>query len=186
MISKSFSKKIFLFIFISGLFYFIIIKNAEAHCPLCTAGAAGAVGIAAWLGVSKIILGLLVGAFGISTGWWMTRLIKKKIIPYQDTIIILASYLLTIIPILPLVSEPYAYYVSIMGGYGTLLNRTYLIDLSFITSIFGGIIVALAPSISKKITKMRNGKMIPYQGIGITFGLLFIFSLIIQIISEIF
>ena len=54
-------KKIFLVPF---LFIFMV-DEVLAHCPLCTAGAAVAVGGAAWLGVSKIIIGLFIGAFAV-------------------------------------------------------------------------------------------------------------------------
>ena len=92
----------------------LFIKSVYAHCPLCTAGAAVAAGGAAWLGISKAAIGIFIGAFAVSTGWWASNL--------------------------------------------------------------------LTPWLSKKITELRNGKMLPYQGIMLTFALLVILSVAVELI----
>lgn len=177
MVYKMNIKKIFLipFLFIS------MVDEVLAHCPLCTAGAAVAVGGAAWLGVSKIIIGLFIGAFAVSTGLWFSRIIKKKYIPYQTLLIVVFSFIATVIPLLPIISEVYPMYISWMGGYGTLLNRTYVINGPLIGSLIGGGLVSLMPWLSSRLTKI-NGKTYPYQGITLTFTVLIVFAIIIQLI----
>ena len=167
------------------IFSFILIgiRFAEAHCPLCVVGAATVAGGAVWLGVNEMIIGVFIGAFAVSVGWWISRMIKKKYIPFQKTLIILISFATTIFPILFLFKGFYPLYISIIGEYGSLLNRTYLINLFLIGSVVGGLIVSLTPMISKKISSFREGKIIPYQGTALTLTLLIFMSAIIYIIS---
>ncbi len=172
-------KKIIPFI----LFLFTSVNYVSAHCPLCTAGALVAAGGAAYFGVSNIIIGLFIGAFAVSIGWWVSRLIKKRYIPYQRFIIIALSFITTVIPLLSTLKEFYPLYISMAGDYGSLLNRTYLINLFLVGSIIGGIMVSLTPFVSKLITKLRKGKVLPFQGIIITLLALIIVGIVIQLVT---
>mgnify|MGYP001575149904 CR=1 FL=1 len=162
--------------------FLLLMQNAYAHCPLCTAGAAVAAGGAAWLGISKAAIGIFIGAFAVSTGWWASNLLKRKYIPFQKQLLILFSFVATIIPLMPLMESIYPVYISWAGDYGSLLNRTYILNLFLAGSILGGFIVCITPWLSKKITELQNGKMLPYQGIILTFALLIILSAAIELI----
>lgn len=162
--------------------FLLLMQSAYAHCPLCTAGAAFAAGGAAWLGISKAVIGVFIGAFAVSTGWWVSNLLKKKYVPFQKPLIILISFITTIWPLMPLMESTYPIYISWIGDYGSLLNRTYLFSMFLVGSILGGFIVCITPWLSKKITEFRNGKMIPYQGITLTFALLAILSAAVELI----
>ena len=70
-------KNIFL-VLSSFIFLGFFSEFVSAHCPLCTAGAAIAAGGAIYLGVSVIVVGLFIGAFAVSTGWWVAKIIKKQ------------------------------------------------------------------------------------------------------------
>ncbi|HII16561.1 TPA: hypothetical protein HA361_01485 [Candidatus Woesearchaeota archaeon] len=166
-------------LFVLAMASLLFARIADAHCPLCTIGAGALAGSAAWLGVSKSVIGVFIGAFAVSTGWWMARLIKKKVIPYQMPAIILASYLLTVLPLIPLLKDYHPLYLSWLGTYGT----TYAIDVFLLGSIVGGIIVCITPWLSAKLTALRKGNLIPYQGISLTFGLLFIAGIIMQVVA---
>ena len=164
-----------------ALFPFLLfIKSAYAHCPLCTAGAAVAAGGAVWLGISKAVVGIFIGAFAVSMGWWVSRLIKRRYVPLQRFLLILLSFITTIIPLLPIIGGKHPVYISLIGGYGSLLNRTYIFDIFLVGSILGGFVVSITPWLSKKLTVYRNGKLIPYQGILLTFILLALISIIIE------
>ncbi|MBR9704577.1 hypothetical protein GOV12_04140 [Candidatus Pacearchaeota archaeon] len=169
-------------IFVPFIFLIFLIEGVLAHCPLCTIGAAAVAGGAVWLGVSKVVVSLFIGAFAVSMGLWFGRIIKKTYIPFQKTSIVLLSFILTIIPLLSIMSYPYPLYIALWGGYGTLFNSTYVIDLSIFGSLFGGLIMGISPTINKKITKLRKGKHIPYQGIIISLLSLIIIGGIIQIL----
>ena len=163
------------------LFLFLLIplftSVVSAHCPLCVMGAGAAAAGAVWLGVSKIVVALFIGAFAMSMGMWFARVIKKKYIPFQKTLIVLLIFLTTVLPLLPLFKAVGPLYLSFIGEYGT----TYAVNYSLYTSILGGLIVFIAPSVSKKISTAR-GKTIPFQGVLITFIMLIIGGGLLQIL----
>jgi len=158
----------------------VSIPIARAHCPLCTVGAAAAAGGAAYLGVDKAVIGIFLGAFAVSTGWWIARMIKKQFIPYQLPALVVFSFLSTILPVIPLLKDIHPWYVAIAGPYGSLLHSTYVIDWFVIGAIVGGAIVCITPWLSQRLTKLRKGKFIPYQGIILTFVLLLLSGIIVQ------
>lgn len=172
----------FLSLFFSAPFILLISKNVYAHCPLCTIGAAAVAGGAAYYGVSPLVIGVFIGGFAVSMGMWISRLIKKRYVPFQRTLIVLFSFFATILPIMAVMKEITPFYISLIGGYGTLLNRTYLINLFFLGSIPGGLIVSATPWISRKITYIRKGKIIPFQGTLLTILFLIIFGALLQLI----
>ena len=151
-----------------------------AHCPLCTVGAAAAAGGAAYLGVNQAAIGIFIGAFAVSMGWWFSNLIKKKI-HFKRSGLIAFSFATTIFPLLPLFKDFHPLYISFLGfSYGSFLNRVYLINLFLVGAIVGGFIVSIAPLLSNKITKLRNGKMMPYQGMVLMALMLIVSSLLLQ------
>lgn len=170
-------KKLILLIF----FPFFSLKGVSAHCPLCTAGAAIAAGGAVYLGVEVAAVAVFIGAFAVSTGWWFSKLIKKKFIPFQKWAIIIASFLLTVIPINKIITDARPYYLMLTGEHGSLLNRTYLVDLFLVGAIVGGFIICITPWLSKKITRSRNGKMIPFQGVVLTLLLILLTGVLLQV-----
>ncbi|MDP2648520.1 MAG: hypothetical protein Q8P19_01330, partial [bacterium] len=95
-------------------------KVALAHCPLCTVGAGTLAVFAAYLGVSSIIVGVLIGAFALALGAWLAPLIKREYIPYQKEVLTLLVYLSTVVPVMPLIRDYGPFYVSLGGEYGTL------------------------------------------------------------------
>ncbi len=179
MLKEMVVKKKFFIVFLPV--FFASLAAAYAHCPLCTIGAVALASGATWLGVQKIVVGVFIGAFAVSTGWWFSNLIKKKYVPFQKAAIILFSFAATVLPIAHLINDIYPVYISLFGSYGTLLNRTYTVNLFVIGAIIGGIIVSAAPLLSREITKYRHGKKIPYQGIALTFVLLILAGIVLQI-----
>lgn len=171
-------KKIF---FVLAAFVLLLADSAFAHCPLCTVGAGAAAAGAVWLGVDNIVIGIFLGAAALAMGLWFSKLVKKKYVPFQKWAISSFSFASIIIPVLPLMQGYSSVYVSLAGSYGSLLNRTYLINLFVVGSIIGAAIVAVAPSISGAITKKR-GKTVPYQGIVLTFFLLAMASVIAEVL----
>lgn len=169
--------KISLFNFIAaGLF---LPFWAFAHCPLCTAGAGAAAVGAAWLGVDSMVIGIFIGAFGLALGLWFSRLFKRKFIKFQGLIIGIISWLLTVLPLRPLLKDYTSIYISLTGDYGSLLNHTYLVDRFLVGSLVGALILVLAPYLSSFLAKKR-GSVFPFQGIIITFSILLLLSLITQ------
>jgi hypothetical protein len=145
-----------------------------AYCPLCVAGT-GVLVIAGYeLGVKKIVMGLLIGGLAVVFGEWLNKLIKRKIFKGQEFLVIVLTFILTYLPVKSLISDYF---------YFTITNQDHfvMIDKSLLSGIFGGLLVYLAPFISKFITQKR-GKTILFQRIIVTLILLIIFGLILQFI----
>ena len=153
-------------------------KIALAHCPLCTVGAGALAILAASLGVSSIVVGVLIGAFSLALGLWLSGVIKKKYIPFQKQILTLLIFLGTVIPIMPFIQHYGPFYIPFIGEYGT----TYTINLYIFGVVIGALIMLISPQISSVVTTIRN-KHVPFQGIAITILLLVITSIIIQLLS---
>lgn len=163
-------------------FLFILAPGVSGHCPLCTLGAMAASGIAAYLGVNNAVIGVFVGAFAASVGYWISRLIKKQYFRYQEMAMVLFSFATTVLPLLMVMTQVKAVYIGLSGDYGSLLNRTYVINLFLAGSIIGAIIVAASPCLSSKLTEIRKGKFIQFQGIIINFIALAIVAAILQVL----
>ena len=159
-----------------GLVPLLFASTARAHCPLCTAGAAGAAAVASALGIGLEIIGVFVGAFAVAMGLWTTSYVSEKYVPGQTWLLPLALYLSIVVPILPVMSEQFSVYVSLTGEYGSLLNRTYLVNTFLVGAILGGVLTAITPRLSNLISEAR-GSTVPFQGLTLTFGLLGMASL---------
>ena len=164
-------------IFAIVFFIVFLLEEVSSHCPLCTIGAGAGAAAAVWLGVSKVVVALFIGAFAMSMGMWFSRVIKKQYIPFQKTLIIVIVFLTTVIPLSPIFKAIGPLYLSFIGEYG----KTYAFNYSIASSLLGGGIVFVSPWINEKIKEKRKSKGMPFQGILITFALLVVISIIIQL-----
>lgn len=161
--------------------------TVKAHCPLCTVGAGAAAAGAVYLGVSPAVVAIFIGAFAMSMAMWFStwlkkKFLKKKYIPFQTPLIILAVFLSTVIPIIPMLPVIKGFNLFLAGSYGGILNRAYMFNLSWIMSLIGAIIVFVSPPLNRKIKDKRNGKGFPFQGIVLTLILLLIFGGVLQLL----
>ena len=164
--------------FILPFLAIFLARPISAHCPLCTVGAGAAAAGALWLGVSKVVVALFIGAFAMSMGMWFSKIPKKKYIPFQKSLIIAVIFLTTVLPLSPIFSAIGPLYLSFIGSYG----KTYAINYSLVSSFFGGLIVFMSPVLSKSLTKIRKGEILPYQGVMITLLTLIVIGGIIQLL----
>ena len=152
-----------------------------AHCPLCTAGAGAAAVAAAYFGVKYGALGVFLGGFSVALSLWIAHKPKQKF-KYQSQILFWAIYLSTIIPFYFMFRGDYtSKYVFLGDDYGSIFNRTYLINLFLIGSILGSLIVYVSPKVNAALTKLRQGKSIRFQGLIINFLMLIIAGVIMQV-----
>lgn len=153
---------------LSGLFVLLLPGMALAHCPLCTAGA-GIVALGAVeLGLGPMSVGIFLGAFAVALGIWFARFLKKRYIPQQKTILVLLSFVTTILPLQAVLADYTSLYFSFWGEFG----KTLLINLFLIGGILGGLLMLSTPYLSRKLTLARGGVMFPFQGVVITLVLL--------------
>lgn len=166
------------------IFYFAVLflpKSTFAHCPLCTVGAGALVVFSASIGISTMVTGVMLGGFAMALSSWIAKLPKKELIPFQYQILVVVVFALTVVPILPFAKDYTPLYLSIAGEYGNFLHKTYAINLFFVGSLVGAFLMILAPYISRKITKIRGGKTIAFQGITISLILLVLASVVVEI-----
>lgn len=155
--------------------------RAAAHCPLCTGGAGAAAAVAAYFGVKYGALGVFLGGFTTALALWIAHKPKKQYIQRQSTVLFWAIYLSTIIPFYYMFKGDYvSRYLSMGGDYGSLTNRTYLIDLFIVGALIGSVLVYLAPKLSAWISSKRGGEFIKFQGLFINFALLILLGVILQ------
>ena len=162
---------------------FTLVPNiAWAHCPLCTAGAGLLAVSAASLGISSAVVGVFVGAFALALGMWMALLIKRKYVVGQNALVAIATFLLTVVPVMPLIREYRPLYVSLAGEYGTILHSTYAINMYLAGALVGAAVLAGVPYLSKTLTRLRGYRQIPYQGVSISLVLLLVTGLTVQLV----
>lgn len=158
--------------------FLLVPKIASAHCPLCTAGAGALAVLAVSLGVSSVVVGVFIGAFSLALGFWISGIVKKKYIRFQNQILTLVIFLTTVIPIMPFIEHYAPLYLPFIGKYGT----TYTINLYIFGVVIGAILMVISPYLSSFVTAKRK-KHIPFQGILITGLLLVLASVVIQLLS---
>jgi hypothetical protein len=143
-----------------------IIPVVHAHCPLCTAAVGTGLVTARMYGIDDVIVGIWIGAFIISTALWGSILLKRRgiKIPFQDTILTLAAFLLTVVPF---------YFAGLFRG-GHLFGVDKL--------LFGtvtGVLVSYAGFYLSGMVK-RKKLLFPYQTIVLTLLLLVLSSLVLM------
>lgn len=156
-----------------------LMLTVHAHCPLCTAAVGTAAISAKYYGMDISIIGMFIGAFGISTGLWIALKISKKYFRFQFFLIVLLSYLLTVIPLLYISNESMYLPVLLLGSAGSLLNKVYWINKLLFGSIIGGFAALIAYFFHISIKKLNGKVLFPFQGIVITLLFLIISSLVL-------
>lgn len=149
----------------------------HAHCPLC-AGAVGMVAASAkYYGLDASIVGLFGGAFAVSTGVFFAQKVKKQYIRLQFPAIVLASFILTVIPLLLIKSEDMVLPLRLFGETGSVLNRVYWMDKLVFGALIALPVTLLAFWLHDYTKKVRGRVLFPYQGIVFTLAVLSIAGL---------
>ena len=176
-------KKTLLFGILFFLLFLGIINQVNAHCPLCTGAVVASAAVANYYGLDISIIGLFVGAFSISLGLWVGRVIKKRFIPFQTSLLVILSFLSTVIPSVLVVKSDSLYLpVLLFGAEGSVFNRVYLLDKLLLGSIIGGIVSVFAYWLHKHIKAVKGRVLFPFQGIVITLAFLMITGAILYFI----
>jgi hypothetical protein len=165
--------KNYIFIVSVAVSMLLSVQRVSAHCPLCTAGVGAAAVSAKYFGLDASIIGLFIGAFGVSTGLWIGRKLKKQYIKFQLALIVAASFLLTVIPLMNVVDEHFYVPVLWAGSVGSIFNSIYSVDKILFGSILGGLTSLAAFWLHLYLKKIRGSVLIPFQGIVFTLLMLF-------------
>jgi len=138
---------------------------------------------ASYLGVKDAAIGVFIGAFAIALGFWTNKLIKKIYIKYQEELIILAVFIIMIVPISQIIKSYIPFYINWAGGYGAIFHRTYIINSMIFGSLIGAIIMIFSPWLSRML-KEKFRIAFPFQTMIIIFLLLSIAATILQLTIE--
>lgn len=148
-------------------------NTASAMCPLCTAGAAIGLGIARYYGVDDIIIGLWLGALAVSTALWLSDVVKKRIkhsiIPFQETLVVLAVIASTIVPFY------LAGFFNGMPSMPSMVDTIFGINRVAFGTVIGGFVMFVGAPLSSFIKRKRM-KAFPFQTIILTLLLLIVLS----------
>lgn len=166
------------FYFLTPLLLLFRLPLVMAHCPLCTAAVGAAAISANYYGMDVSIIGLLIGAFGVSTGLWFGLKIKTYF-KFQLSLIVLVSFLLTIIPLLAISNDTIYVPMLYFGTAGSLLNKVYWFNKMLFGGIVGGIMTLISYNLHNHIKKVNGRVLVPYQGIIFTVTILAITSTIL-------
>ena len=158
------------------LFLFLM-PFAYAHCPLCTAAVGAAAVSAKYYGMDLSIIGLFIGAFGVSTGLWIGLKIKNYF-KFQLPVIVLLSFLLTALPLLYISNEHIYLPILWLGSAGSIFNKVYWINKILFGSIIGAAASILAYLLHIHVKKTRGKVLFPFQGIVFTISSLAITGLV--------
>ncbi len=146
----------------------------HAHCPLCTAAVGAAAVTANYYGFDASVIGLMIGGFAITTGLWIGLRIKKQYLKFQLPLLVLLSFVLTVIPLQSAIGDNIAVSMLFFGEPGSLLNKVYFINKLFAGAVTGGIAVTAAYLMHVYVKNTRGHVLFPYQGIAFTLASLLI------------
>jgi len=161
-------KKYFLFSLIFLVWFIGFVPFAHAHCPICTAAVGAAAISAKYYGMDTSIIGLFIGAFAVSTGLWIGLKIKKRFFRFQLAVIVLLSFLLTVIPLMGIDSDSVYMPMLFFGTAGSILNKVYWVNKLLFGSIIGAIVSLIAYFTHNYIKKANGNVLFPFQGTAIT------------------
>jgi len=156
----------------------VLTNNASAMCPLCTAGAAIALGIARYYGVDDIVVGLWLGALAVSTALWVNNVIKKRvrpnIIPVQGPLIVTLVIASTIVPF---------YFAGFFNGMPNMVDTIFGINRLVFGTVIGGIVMLVGEPLSNFIKRKRHAAF-PFQTIVLTLLILTLLSVLFWYVTK--
>lgn len=167
--------RIFVFLALLITNYFLLIPSVHAICPVCTIAVGAGVGLSRYLGIDDTVTGVWVGGLTVSMIVWSINWLisKKKTFRFYKLIIILAYYLLIVVPLT---------YSDIIGH---PLNRLFGIDKLLLGIIFGSGIFIAGNETYKKVKEKNNGKAhFPFEKVAFPVASLVLMSIIFYIITK--
>jgi hypothetical protein len=160
--------------FLSFLFFGTVLAlPAKAICPICVVAIGAGLGLSRWLGVDDVVSSIWIGALLVAMIIWTIVEMRKRNwgFPFDATIISLAYYLLTFIPL---------YYAGIVGH---PLNKIWGIDKIVFGTAVGTIIFLLSNALHNYLKKKNNGKsFFPYQKVVLPVVILLLTSLVFYLL----
>ncbi len=155
-------------LYLIGIGWFLSPSIAAAFCPLCVIATGAGVGLARWLGIDDIIIGLWLGGFSLSLSLFLNNLLVKmgRRIRFQSVLIFLAFTGLN-------------FFLLYFGGFFGISSKIFGINKLVFGFALGTLLLLLVPRIDKFLRKLNDGKIfISHQKMLTAIILLLIFSLV--------
>lgn len=164
---RAFKIRNFIFSFLILIFTFLslISSEANAHCPLCVAGAGAGLTLSRLLGIDDSITGVWLAAFlGAISFWTFTYVEKKRKVPLAKPLIYIAIFVATL----------WSFYkFNLVIKMGDIFG-VHKLTFGMIT---GGALFYLVDAVDDYLIK-RNGKVFfPYQRIIVSLGSILFLSI---------
>lgn len=147
-----------------------LVKPAYAHCPLCVAGAGAGLSLSRVLGIDDSITGVWMAALLGAMSLWLSNSIKKDYIPFQEAVIYISIFAITIISF---------YRFGLINEHSGLIGNLPKLTFGILT---GGVLFYLVDKANALIKKRRGKVLFPYQPIVFSLSSMVILSLIIYIL----
>lgn len=162
------------------------IPSVMAHCPLCTGAAVAGIEVARVVGLDDSIVGLLLGAFIVSSALWFNKWLKKRVdFPLQEIVIVIASFAMLVIPLYYTGIIVNADMVKSMPDHHAILGLgVFGIDKLLAGTIIGTMAIWFTFTLSDSIKKQRGKVLWPYQGLSFMVIALFVLSAIFWMITK--
>lgn len=157
-------KPILVFSFLLITFLFLAVQRTYAHCPLCVAGAGVGLSLSRVLGIDDTITGVWIAAVLGASALWLSNMIKKRYVPFQELVIYLFVLVTTVISF---------YRFGLINEHNGLLLNLPKLTLGIIV---GGVGFWLADKLSGLIRKQRGKVLFPYQGVVVPLGAMTVLS----------
>lgn len=152
------------------VYKFIFPAIAQAHCPLCVAGAGAGLTLTRWVGVDDSISGVWLAAFLGAISFWSESLIKRRELrPKLRPFIFIAIFAATI----------WSFY-----KFNLVIRMSQILGLDKLIfgMVVGGVAFYLVDVVDDYIIKRKGKVFFPYQRIIVTLGSMLLLSLAIYIL----
>jgi len=172
------NKSILIFFLISlSFFIFLNIPTVYAACPVCLLALPAAAGVAVWLGLDRLLIGLYLGALTVLLIRWLIFWLKKKNYYFKY-----AWVIFTILTYLAVIGS-----LAIGKLIPSSLNKLCGFDKLLLGIFLGSALLALIFVLLDFLNKqMKNNSLKPAQAFLIIvismFGLAFLYPIIFKII----
>lgn len=159
---------------------FLIPPSAEAHCPLCVAGAAAGVTLTRWVGIDDSITGVWIAALlGAMSFWFYSWLLSKKIERVE-------KYKLIVKPFVYLLT--FSLTIWSFYKFQLIIRMTQIFGFDKLTfgMLTGGILFYLVDATDNALIRRVGKVYFPYQRVVFSLGAMVVLSLIVYILINFF
>ncbi|MBI4017652.1 MAG: hypothetical protein HY366_01755 [Candidatus Aenigmarchaeota archaeon] len=145
------------------LFFLASARTVSAHCPLCTAATGALVATSRVAGLDDVITGTFLGAFTVSTAFWLARAVSSRLRAHKSRYARLSAhpYVLTTASLALTLAG-----LQLSGILSVFAPRIFGVDKLLLGTVLGAVVSVAAFELHSTIRRSNGGRNhIPFQGI---------------------